>query len=203
MTDKLIRKYKRIKQKPRLKVKDLVLNRVYNIIDSIVIQIMYYVKDKGNKRSGQMTILRKVNEKFEKFHKKHGNIDIIVAHSLGSVIAFDYVFGFRKYKYSNKAKLKALVTLGSPIPLFTTAMEHVESKLKLPKNVLKWINVLDKDDGVARHCRPFFKNISIEQKLINTGGNPYSAHVGYWKSREVAKIIAKEIDTIIIKEDKL
>lgn len=194
-TSKLIEKYNKIKQKPKMRMQfRTLLGFFYHFIDPIVIQIMYYMKDKGDKKTGKMGILKKVHERFKYFHEKYGRVDIVVAHSLGSVIAFDYIFGFRRFKYSKRAKLKALITMGSPLPIFTTAMEHMESKLKLPANVGKWINILDEDDGIARHCKPFFKNIPIRQVKINTGRGPISAHVGYWKSREVAKVIANEIE---------
>ncbi len=194
-TEGLIARYNKIKRKPKLKLQvRSLLKFFYGFIDPIVIQIMYYIKDKGDKKTGRMSILKTVHNKIEQYHNKYGREDIIVAHSLGSVIAFDYVFGFRRYRYSKRAKLKALITLGSPIPIFTTAMGHSESDLSLPKNVTKWINILDEDDGIARHCKPFFRKIPIEQKTIDTGTNPYTAHTGYWKSKEVAKAIAKEIN---------
>lgn len=164
-------------------------------MDPLALQVMYYLKDKGDKNTGEMNILKRIHEEFEKIHKYGNKDDIIVAHSLGSVIAFDYVFGFRKqYKYSEQANLRALVTLGSPIPMFTAAMGYVESDLELPQNVKKWVNILDKDDGVARFCKPFFKNINIKERRVATSVWPIKAHTNYWKKKSVARIIAKEIN---------
>lgn len=163
-------------------------------IDPIVIQILYYVKDKGNKDSGAMGILSRVGAKFKAYQDAGMKECIVVAHSLGSVIAFDYLFGFRKYMLDAGITIKAFITLGSPIPIFTASMGYIESGLKLPTNVKRWVNILDKDDAIARYCRPFFKNIDIDEIEVNTGLNPIKSHGYYWQSRPTAKHIAKVID---------
>ena len=158
-------------------------------VDPLVVQIMYYVKDKGHKK-GPMSILKDIDYDFNKACSNKPDKVVILAHSLGSVIAYDYVFGFRKYKLNPKICVEALITLGSPIPLFTSAMGYVDNKITLPKNVKRWINILDPDDGVARYCKPYFRNIAIEDRIVNTSWAPLSAHAGYWKAKGVADVIA-------------
>ena len=63
-------------------------------IDPLALQIMYYIKDKGDKASGEMGILEKGDKVFKSIAHEAKDT-IIAAHSLGSVIAFDYLFGFR------------------------------------------------------------------------------------------------------------
>jgi len=162
-------------------------------IDPLVMQILFYVKDKGDKKTGLMSILEEVADDFKKTCSNNPDKVVIIAHSLGSVIAFDYVFGFRKYKLSPKVNVEALVTLGSPIPIFNAGMGHVESEAVFPPNVKRWINILDPDDGIARYCRRYFKNLKVEDKEINTGFGPLSAHAGYWKSEKVAELIAENL----------
>lgn len=160
--------------------------------DPIVMQILYYVRDKGNKR-GPMTILKRVHESFKNACLNKPDSIFIIAHSLGSVVAYDYVCGFRKYRLNPSINVKSFITLGSPIPLFTSAMGFVENKFKWPKNVKSWINILDPDDGVARFCSSFFKNVKVQDIHVNTGFGPLGAHIGYWKSKEVSRVIAEKI----------
>lgn len=175
------------------KKKSFLCNLIAPGIDPVVIQILYYVKDKGDKNSGVMNILGRVDNKFKEYQKDGMKDCIIVAHSLGSVIAFDYVFGFRKYKLDPSVNVKAFITMGSPIPIFTTSMGHIESDLKLPANVNQWVNILDKDDAIARYCVPFFKNIDIREIEVDTGINPMKSHGFYWKSKQTAKKVAEII----------
>ncbi|MCK5494579.1 MAG: hypothetical protein KAJ14_15830, partial [Candidatus Omnitrophica bacterium] len=130
-------------------------------IDPLALQIMYYIKDKGDKASGEMGILEKIDKSFKAITQETKDT-IIIAHSLGSVIAFDYLFGFRKHSLSQDTNVLSFITLGSPIPIFTSAMGHVESDLELPANVKSWHNLYDNEDGIARRCKPFFSKIDVK-----------------------------------------
>jgi len=162
-------------------------------IDPLVIQMLYYLKDKGDKNSGMMSILGKVDAKFKEYHSGDTKDCIIIAHSLGSVIAFDYMFGFRKYRLDPAVNVKAFITIGSPIPLFTSAMGYADSEVKLPVNIKRWMNILDRDDGVARYCQPFFKNIDIREIEVSTSKNILKTHGAYWRHKQTAKKIAEII----------
>ncbi|MDD5681268.1 MAG: hypothetical protein PHI59_08535, partial [Candidatus Omnitrophica bacterium] len=67
-------------------------------LDPLVIQILFYVKDKGDKQNGVMKILQKVDAAFKEACSNKPDKVVVIAHSLGSVIAYDYIFGFRQYK---------------------------------------------------------------------------------------------------------
>ncbi len=162
-------------------------------IDPLVIQILSYVKDKGDKDTGLMTILISVHASMENASSNNSEKTIIIAHSLGSVIAYDYVFGFRKYKLNPSLNVEALITLGSPIPLFTAAMGHVSNPISMPTNLKRWINILDPDDGVARYCSRYFPNLTVEDIAVNTGWNPLNAHADYWTNKKVAGLIAEKL----------
>jgi hypothetical protein len=161
-------------------------------IDPLVIQILHYVRDKGF-HSGPMDILRTVHREFQRVRADQTNPTVVIAHSLGSVIAFDYLFGFRKYRLPLRQSVEGLITLGSPLPLFTAAMGYAESLLRLPPRVRRWINVLDPDDGAGRYCQPHFKRLQVEDIELNCGWDPIGAHVGYWKSQAVAEVLAKRL----------
>ncbi|MCD4813319.1 hypothetical protein K8S19_06460 [bacterium] len=167
-------------------------NFLYKAIDPLAIQTLFYTKDKGHK-TGPMSILRTVHQSFKKSCGNKPEKTIVIAHSLGSVIAFDYLFGFRRYKLSKQVNIAGLFTLGSPIPLFASAMGYAENPVTMPPNLAHWINILDPDDGVARHCRLHFKRLFVEDKEINTGWDPLGSHTSYWKSSAVAEFIAQRM----------
>jgi hypothetical protein len=172
-------------------------------IDPLAMQIMQYIKDKGDKQTGPMNILRDVDDDIAKvflqtnigeFVQGENKNAIIIAHSLGSVIAFDYVFCFRdKCRLDPSITIKAFITMGSPIPLFTSAMGHPDSDLTLPHNVRKWVNIMSRNDGIARKIQPFFKNIPIKEHEIFTSFLPIKSHCDYWKSKRIASVIADEV----------
>ncbi len=172
-------------------------------IDPLAMQIMQYIKDKGDKKTGNMNILKEVDDEIGKiflqtnigdFKPGEDKHAIIIAHSLGSVIAFDYVFCFRdKCRLDENATIHSFITMGSPIPIFTSAMGHPDSDLVLPPNVKRWVNIFSKHDGIARSAKIYFNNIDIQEKEVFTGFFPIQSHCGYWKSDKTASIIAEEI----------
>ncbi len=164
-------------------------------VDPLALQIMYYVKDKGDKQSGAMSILKKIDDSFHSAAQASKDM-VIVAHSLGSVIAFDYIFRFRKFYLDPACNVLSFITLGSPIPIFTSAMGHVDSGLKLPTNVKGWYNIFDNEDGIARRCKPFFRNIPLQDIEVKTGILPISAHIKYWRNKQTASAIAKILDKV-------
>jgi hypothetical protein len=181
-------------------------------IDPLAMQIMQYIKDKGDKATGEMNILAEVDRDIERFFLQTdvGADDpsgskgaIIIAHSLGSVIAFDYVFCFRdRCRLNQDVTIHSFITMGSPIPLFTSAMGHPDSDLALPSNVKRWVNILCPWDSIARSAKPFFRNIPIEEKRVCTGFLPLQSHSGYWKHNKTASIIADEILGVFSDENK-
>jgi hypothetical protein len=169
-------------------------------LDPLAIQIMTYIKDKGDKSTGNETMLRQVSADFNAIFaeddigmtpsqptRQHA---IIIAHSLGSVIAFDYVMGFREHRLPAGVTLHNFVTMGSPIPVFVSAMGHPDSDLTLPPAVHQWTNLRSRYDGIARPIKPFFRQMPIDEQIVGTGFWPLSAHSGYWRSRQVADLIA-------------
>ena len=172
-------------------------------IDPLAMQIMQYIKDKGDRATGPMNILKEVDNDIQKiffqtnigdFKQGEDKHTIIIAHSLGSVIAFDYVFCFReKCRLEKDVTVHSFITMGSPIPLFISAMGHPDSDLILPPNVKRWVNIISPRDGIARYTKPFFKNIPLEEKEVHGGFLPIQAHGGYWKSKQTASVIAEEV----------
>jgi hypothetical protein len=175
-------------------------------IDPLGIQIMQYIKDKGDKKSGPgpMNILRNVDGDIARIlamedlgtspapgENEH---TIFVTHSLGSVIGFDYVMGFRKpYSLRPHTTVHSFITMGSPLPLFTSAMGHADSDFILPPNVHRWVNIRSPRDALARPLQPFFHNIPIDDHEVRTRFLPLAAHSAYWQDGATARIIADEV----------
>jgi hypothetical protein len=173
-------------------------------VDPLVIQILEYVKDKGDKASGVMNILSGVDQEFQTIFgytdigqdpaPGEGHHAIVIGHSLGSVIAFDYLFGFRPHhRLHRNITVPSFITLGSPLPLFTSAMGHPDSDVTLPTNVQRWVNIRSPRDAVARPLRPFFRNIPIDEHLVRTSFWPFAAHTAYQHDPATANLIAAEV----------
>lgn len=175
-------------------------------VDPLAIQIMHYIKDKGDKQTGDMNILKDFDQNVKRIFSKsnedvgydplpgEGKNVIIVAHSLGSVIVYDYVMRFRQdCELDKNITLKSFITMGSPIPIFASAMGHPDSDIKLPDNVKRWVNIINPLDGIARPIKLFFRNIPIVEREVSFGNDPIGAHTGYWTDKRTAEMIADEV----------
>jgi hypothetical protein len=136
----------------------------------------------------------------------------IFAHSLGSIIAYDYLFdlfGKRKGKRrpvrkDNRQHLQHFFTAGSPIALFllrkANLMRDLSALSPNPVGVHRptgsWINFWDRQDVLAFPLKRFFPKIAADH-VVDTGSLIYNSHLGYWHNREVAETIA---DTLLGKK---
>jgi lipase (class 3) len=150
---------------------------------------------------------------------KTGDAVSIVGHSLGSVVAFDTAYYNARHnedRVSAKFKPTNLFTMGSPIALFSLELDDVTgdakpryavsndlaagnasappSSIQPNRNDGVWLNFLDAQDLVAYPLTALFKGkFRVEDRLVQTGTLPLSAHTGYWESRDVAKQIADRL----------
>jgi hypothetical protein len=67
---------------------------------------------------------------------------IIVAHSLGSIVAYEVAHRLNH-------PLPLLVTLGSPLGVNTIVLPELRPLASFPQQVRRWVNVADRDDLVA------------------------------------------------------
>jgi hypothetical protein len=129
----------------------------------------------------------------------------VIAHSLGSVVAFDTLHE----NVNTNEKWKAagfrptnLFTMGSPIALFTLDLDR-ELELKpneqgaelhhheMVQDEGVWYNFLDAQDLIAYPLEILFKDrFALEDIVVQTGTNPGKAHDGYWENEEVSDFIA-------------
>lgn len=122
----------------------------------------------------------------------------VVAHSLGTVIASNYL-----YDHRDNLKATNFYTLGSPIAIWllrhgSVATVNAAVEVERPNGV--WINILDDEDIVGYPLRPVNAayKAAVDMDYITeiggliSAGNPIS-HVGYWEDRNVYKPIAKKL----------
>ena len=172
-----------------------------NFVYPVVVDIIFYVKNKGSSEApGEMIVLERLHKAVKKAKKEGFRKVVIFAHSLGSVAAYDYIFRFRKkYSFPKDMKLSTLITFGSPIGLFASSMGYpMSSKIEKPSYAKKWVNFWDHDDAVAGRCEPhfpekfvkgFLRDVAVDTAFIN----PLKAHERYWSDRKVIKQMAEEI----------
>jgi hypothetical protein len=143
----------------------------------------------------------------------------IISHSLGTVIAFDYLFNlfnknelFLKEDKGQKLPLGKLrdnfrhfFTFGSPIGLFMLRKDYLWNQGEPFEKLLnpikgqhrEWLNMYDVDDFIAYPLKELFEKNSenLNSKLIDrkvrTGWTTIDSHINYWKNQEVAELIAE------------
>jgi len=174
------------------------IRQAVQLVQPSILDILYYVKSKGAERSpDQMKVLTRLHQKVCQA-KAEGVTDMVLwAHSLGSVVAFDYVFRFSKlFTFPESISLKALVTFGSPIPFFAASMGYPYSRVKLPSNVKRWVNFWDPDDPIACRCEPHFPKGVVSDVQVETASfvRPDRAHLAYWKR---AGVIRQMVDAVV------
>ena len=107
---------------------------------------------------------------------QHQNDKIfLIAHSMGSIIAYDVLRQFEKTKPS---KVEHFVTIGSPLglPFVTQKIRQEFGATRSPENVQRWTNIADPRDRVAIDC-----SLSDEYTANASGIKPQDilVHNGY------------------------
>jgi pimeloyl-ACP methyl ester carboxylesterase len=168
-------------------------------------------------------IHREVHKSIVELRKSLGNEDkpvIVIAHSLGSVIMFDYIrdrqnnknaTGYGATPFERMETLAGFITFGSPIPLFTLAYDTVpcinfppDNLQKDLKDKAKWLNFYDHDDVFGWPLKYLSKRCEacvIEDKPVNVGDiftfwDPL-CHSKYWTDNDCTKPVAKYISEIL------
>jgi hypothetical protein len=170
-------------------------------VDPLAMQIMQYIKDKGDHNTGVMNILGSVADQINTALLDDSEA-IIVAHSLGSVIAFDYVMQRRPaHQLPESTVLHDFITMGSPLSMFTSAMGHPDSDMLLPPNAKRWTNIHSYFDGIARPLQPFFHKQTINDHRIHTAFRPVKAHTAYWSAAKVVDVVADSAISALLNMD--
>ena len=111
---------------------------------------------------------------------------VFVAHSLGSIIALDYIAALRKNPNSSGHVDIELVTMGSPLEhIFRHYMPHSypNAAAFAERHELKWTNIYRADDYIGTHIT-VAPNERIEEFPLDPGG-----HQDYLNDEKVGHII--------------
>ena len=127
----------------------------------------------------------------------------IIAHSLGSVVAYDYLFNLfgkdgnqaRKVGEGVTPRLVSFFTMGSPIGLFLLRKKGLLEPGILKKNPIGldktrgcWCNLYDKQDVIAYPLQGLFPEVA-KDVVVQTGNLIVNSHMNYWLKKDVARKI--------------
>ena len=151
-------------------------------LDAVLDLPIYLGKDKGAE------IRAEVRRKIEEAMCRDVKGVVLVGHSLGSVIAFDVLQ--EELKMGTDARIKALVTLGSPLEWVFKIRNAIAGKMAVSSfdmHGTEWINYYDPQDPVPLRRAlnvEMFKGVRNEEDV--SGEILISAHCAYWKSPRIA-----------------
>jgi pimeloyl-ACP methyl ester carboxylesterase len=140
----------------------------------------------------------------------------VIGHSLGSVIASDYVYDHRDKEQDRRYLLpdyhftvKNIVLLGSPMAMYSlrgnpgATRETIKDSLDRPIQVDPdnglWLNMYDRQDPIGLPLTPIesYKNEGVIDCAVKAGnwltGWNAASHTGYWRSKQVARVIARKL----------
>lgn len=123
----------------------------------------------------------------------------IISHSLGTVVASDYIYDRQKDmgKFAQNHELWNLFTMGSPLALFSLAVgkEVFNKPIHMDHPNGRWVNIFDEDDLIAFKLKILNKEYEVavfRDMNINVGGLA-SAHTAYWRNKETLNAIARKL----------
>jgi len=193
---------------------------IRRFVINVLADAVAYQRDQEEPQDMYRLIHAKIRGSLGNLRTKLGGEDkplIVIAHSLGSVIASNYTWDAQSgNKYSLGANpfermetLANLVTIGSNIPLFTLALPGPPTPIKFPpkglpenlKAAAKWLNFYDPDDVLGYPLKPIYGEVVIEDIAINAGSwlsswNPIS-HIEYWTDPDFTNRVAKLIRDVV------
>jgi hypothetical protein len=118
---------------------------------------------------------------------------LIVAHSLGTVVAYEALCANLEWR------VHSLITLGSPLGIPNLVFEAltpppVEGRGRWP-GVTSWVNIADQGDIVAlvKELAPLFDGGRIEDQTVNNGWESHNV-VRYLTAVETGTAIARGLD---------
>jgi hypothetical protein len=176
--------------------------------------VLVYLTDAGGKQIRQRlidTILEVRASLIHQYPHREQHYISIVAHSLGSVIAYDVcaLLGTVLRSEIEGVGLSHFFTLGSPLALFSLLRFGDEIKryaqrgvyLDRPNQSGQWINFYDQQDPLAFLLRDVYpplpdipgRSYTIRDMRVQTG--TFKAHTGYFANRRVAHTIARYLRT--------
>jgi hypothetical protein len=188
---------RRLRQVFKLFLTNIIAEKVVDLTADIVLDVLIALKDDTTAQKIRQGLVDRLLEIHEE-----GNPLYLVAHSLGTIYAFDAVNQLigtpGLFERDNRKSWPALglITLGSPIGLRMFKRNQVKP-LGQGDKFLRWINYWDRTDPVVSgsfYGKPHEGYVIAEQfttksddcgwiiqdKVVDVGKAWLSAHVGYW-----------------------
>jgi len=128
---------------------------------------------------------------------------VVISHSFGGEIVYDILT-----HYAPEIEVDVWITVGSQVGLFEemsllwTSAGRIDKNaatnqsVTSPKNVKRWINIIDSNDVLGFLIEPIFTPHStgtVKDYLYNTAFPIYGAHSGYFKWPSFYKRMAKRL----------
>lgn len=197
---------------------DLSSDKIRQIMITVMSDLVAYQPLK-NQRSTYDEIHEKVKQGLHEIAKEAGpNATLcVIAHSLGSVIAFNYLSDLQAHQmeYSGDTSLEKgetlrfLYTMGSPLALYALRYEFHENDepnqsngviFGKPIKVNVWKNFYDKADIIAyplHDLNEYYKACGVEDIPVDAGSlltnwNPIS-HMEYWTDPKIIDMIINDL----------
>jgi hypothetical protein len=163
------------------------------VVNRALTQVAGYLDDASLKRTILEVASVAMSEGTKSAERDNESL-IVIAHSLGTVIALEALADF------NERGVDLLMTIGSPLSSETVASRMHPKARNWPHSVRKWINISDPEDLVALHHsidrRNFLKNCSDRDpaavwNIIDIKNHMDNHHgiVGYLDDPVVAQLI--------------
>jgi hypothetical protein len=119
---------------------------------------------------------------------KNADKTFVIAHSLGSVIAFDSLHAWEGGTPPGRVAL--LSTMGSPLGKSIFVGRHGRPSTR-PGNVDAWLNFHSPTDPIASPLAPPYTE--VEDHNVRTSILPLTAHSAYWTHTDVVSGLLKQI----------
>ena len=117
---------------------------------------------------------------------QHADRTCVIAHSLGTVIAFDALHGWESAAPSGKVAF--LSTMGSPLGKRIFA-GHRSRPTGRPASVEAWENFYSPNDLIASALTASYQD--VEDRSVKTPALPLAAHSAYWTHADVVSEVLK------------
>lgn len=149
-------------------------------------QVNVYINDENN---GKFAIREEVAKAVRE------DVRVIVAHSFGSVVAYELLSAHPEWP------VKTLITLGSPLGMPNLIFDRLEpppanGRGRWPGNVKTWVNIADPGDIVALEKRLASRfGERVEDVAVDNGATAHDA-TSYLNARETGGAIARAIGLV-------
>ncbi len=174
------------------------------IVDPLVVEVIWSLKDpdpitgvlEKDTIIDRSLLVNQFGEGITRNYKDHIKNLIIVSHSLGTTIAFDWLFNLHPDHSSKDIKDKfdriILITMASPISIFAGTMQNKTFTLD-PK--WRWYNIYDIDDPIARSTEHLVDKSNMQYRgndfaeLEVNDGMLLLSHTSYWKIGKIRSLL--------------